>query len=103
MYKERIHLTVRDADGWTEVLAVVDELNTICSRLKVPTATAWTETVGVFNQLTLEIEHDSLAAYESNTKAWRDEPETPALIRRLGEATVEGKGWSELLERAVAV
>ena len=63
MYRERIHMTVRDYDGWKTAIEITQELNAICTRLNVPTAVLWTETVGTFNQLTWEVDHPTLASY----------------------------------------
>ncbi|MCW2571594.1 MAG: hypothetical protein JWO88_1652 [Frankiales bacterium] len=103
MYRERIHLTVRDMDGWNETVDAVAEINKICTRIGNPTGQLWTETIGVFNHLVVEIDHESLASYETTTKALRAEPEVHKQLLRVTAATVEGKGYTELLELATPV
>lgn len=98
MYRERIHMTVRDQDGWNTAVEVTQELNAICTRLKVPTATLWTETVGTFNQLTWDIDHASLASYEATQTAVRGDEDWGKQVRRIVEVAEPGKGWTELLE-----
>ena len=100
MYRERIHLTVRDLAGWNEVIAVLQDLNALAEQLGHPTAVLWTETIGVFNHIVAEIDHDSLASYETNTKALFDHPDFAKHSSRLTAATIEGKGYTELFELA---
>ncbi|MDX6200497.1 MAG: hypothetical protein QOJ79_3648 [Actinomycetota bacterium] len=98
MYRERIHLTVSDMDGWNEAIDAMAEINKIMERLSHPTATVWTDTVGVFNQLVAEIDYVDLASYEAFNKAFYAEPDVLKQLQRLNHATVQGKGYSELLE-----
>ncbi len=39
MYRQRIHLYVRDREGWNQVVAVANDLNGMAERLNVPVAT----------------------------------------------------------------
>src|SRR5690349_18732628 len=103
MYRERIHMTVRDREGWNTVVEATEELNAICNRLKVPAATLWTETFGTFNQLTWEIDHDTLASYEATQKVIRDDEDWRKQVNRITEVAEPGKGWTELLETVTAV
>lgn len=103
MYRERIHMTVRDRDGWNTAVEATDELNAICTRLGAPTATLWTETVGTFNQLTWEIDYASLAAYEDAQRKVRADGDWGKQVSRLVEVTEPGKGWTELMETVTAV
>ncbi len=103
MYRHRIHMTVRDLEGWNEALAVAEGFNELATRLGHPTGTVWTETFGVFNQLVVEVEYESLAAFEAGTKEMAADPEWPTLISRLNPVLVEGKGYTEMLEEATPI
>jgi hypothetical protein len=103
MYRERIHMTVRDRDGWNIVVDATEELNTISTRIGVPTASLWTETVGTFNQLTWEIDHPTLAAYEKTQAARRADDDWHKQVTRISDVAESGKGWTELLESVTAV
>jgi hypothetical protein len=103
MYRERIHLTVRDRDGWNVAVEVTAELNAICARLGVPTGTLWTETVGTFNQLTWEIDHPTLAAYEQTQATIRADEDWNKQVTRITDVAEPGKGWTELLETVTTV
>ena len=98
MYRERIHMTVRDRDGWNVAIEVTAELNAICTRLGVPTGTLWTETVGTFNQLTWEIDHPTLASYEQTQATIRADEDWHKQVSRISDVAEPGKGWTELLE-----
>ncbi|MCU1589857.1 MAG: hypothetical protein JWP11_1113 [Frankiales bacterium] len=103
MYRERIHLTVADMDGWNEAIDAMAEINKVVERLGHPTATVWTDTVGVFNQLVAEIDHVDLASYERSTKAFYAEPDILKQLQRINHAAVPGKNYSELLETTSAI
>jgi hypothetical protein len=99
MYRFKYHFTVRDGEGWNELLDIGRQSNVIAKRLGLPTAAFWTETVGGYNHLVAEVEYDSLAAYESNVKAMNEDPEAQKLWERLEPVTVPEKGYTELWER----
>ena len=103
MYRERIHMTVRDRDGWNIAVEATAEINAVCTRLGVPTGTLWTETVGTFNQLTWEIDHPTLAAYEQAQAAIRADEDWHKQVTRITDVAEPGKGWTELLETVTAV
>ena len=98
MYRERIHMTVRDYDGWKTAIEITRELNAICTRLNVPTAVLWTETVGTFNQLTWEVDHPTLASYEATQAAIRADEDWGKQVQRISEIAEPGKGYTELME-----
>lgn len=98
MYRERVHLTVTDMEGWNEALDAMKEINAVMARLGHPTATVWTDTVGVFNHLVCEIDYVDLTAYEAANKAFYGEPEILKQLPRINHASVQGKGYTELLE-----
>ena len=98
MYRERIHMTVRDYAGWKTAIEVTQELNAICARLNVPTSTLWTETVGTFNQLTWEIDHPTLASYETTQATTRADEDWGKQVQRISEIAEPGKGYTELME-----
>jgi hypothetical protein len=100
MYRYKYHFTVRDDEGWKEVLDVGRQSNVIAERLGLPTATIWPETVGGYNHLVAEVEYDNLAALESSQKAMSEDPEAQKLFERLAPVTVAEKGYTELWERA---
>lgn len=103
MYRERIHMTVRDREGWNVAVDATAEINAICTRLRVPTGSLWTETVGPFNQLTWEIEHQTLASYEQAQAALRADEDWGKQVSRITDVAEPGKGWTELLETVTAV
>lgn len=103
MYRHRIHMTVRDLQGWNEALEVVQGINDMATRLDQPLATVWTETFGVFNQLVAEIDHESLADFEASQDAMSADPEWFELLAKLNPLLVEGKGYTELMEQATVV
>ena len=47
MYRERIHLTVTDMDGWNEAIDAMGEINKVMERIGHPTATIWTDSESV--------------------------------------------------------
>ena len=100
MYRHRIHVTVNSAHNWNEALEVMRDMNGVATRLNQPSASVWTETVGEFNRLVVEIEYESLAAFETGQNEMSADPEWPALVARLDPILVEGTGYSELLEEA---
>lgn len=103
MYRERIHLTVADIDGWNEAIDAMTEINGVLERLGQPTGTIWTETVGVFNQLVVEVDYVDLASYEAANKVFYANEEIRKQLPRLNHASVQGKGYTELLETAGAI
>ena len=98
MYRERIHMTLRDQDGWNTAVDATREINAICTRLNVPGGTLWTESFGPFNQLTWEIDHPTLASYEASQAAIRADEDWGKQVRRIVEVAEPGKGWTELVE-----
>lgn len=101
MYRERAHMSVRDLNGWNEVVAVVNEWNAFAERQGHPTALLWTETVGVYDHLVAETDHTDLASYEATTRAMYQNPDFVHYSARLTAVTVEGKGYTELFELAM--
>ena len=103
MYRERIHLTVTDMEGWNEAIDAVNEIPGALKRIGQPTGTIWTDTVGVFNQLVVEIDYVDLASYEAANKAFYANEEILKQLPRLNHASVQGKGYTELLETTGAI
>jgi hypothetical protein len=103
MYRERIHMTVRDRDGWNTAIDATAEINAICTRLDLPTASLWTETVGTFNQLTWDIDYATLAAYEAAQATLRSDEDWGKQVSRITDVAEPGKGWTELLETVTPV
>src|SRR5436190_23810215 len=85
MYRERIHMTVRDFEGWKIAVDATTEINAICTRLGVPTATLWTETIGPFNQLTWDIDHSTLTSYEQAQSAMRADGDWLKQVSRIND------------------
>ena len=105
MYRERIHLTVTDMDGWNEAIDAMGEINKVLARPgetfdleDVRKDEECTDTVGVFNQLVAEIDYVDLTAYEAANKAFYANEEILKQLPRLNHASVQGKGYTELLE-----
>jgi hypothetical protein len=103
MYRERIHMTIKEREGWNTAVDATEELNTICTRLGAPTATVWTETIGTFNQIVWEIDHPTLAAYEKTQATLRADEDWGKQVSRITEVAEAGKGWTELLETVTTV
>lgn len=103
MYRQRIHITVKDIDGWNTILDVVKQMNAVSTRLNQPTATAWTLSVGIFNEIVVEVDYTSLAEFEASQKVMNSDADMRKQIKRVNDVAAEGKGWSELLETADAV
>jgi hypothetical protein len=99
MYRHVSHVTVRDVDGWNEVLAIVAALNAEVDPLGLPTATVWTETLGEYNQLHIVTDYVSLAGFEEAQRKAAALPIYADLSRRL-TSVVEPNGYTELFERA---
>src|SRR5687767_131679 len=98
MYRHRMHLTVKDMDGWNEVLSVVAALNKVSERLGLPTARLWTESFGPYNHLVAEVDFPDLAAYEAADKQLWDDPEAMSQLSRLSPVTVQGTGYNEMMQ-----
>ena len=60
-------------------------------------------TVGIFNELIIETDYPSLADFEKSQKVMYGDPEIVKQLMRVNEASIPGKGWSELLELAETV
>lgn len=103
MYRQRIHVTVKDGDGWNTVLDINKQMNAIADRLGQAQASVWTLSVGIFNELVFEIDYVSLAEFEASQKVLFSDPDMVKQLKRMSSVAVEGKGWSELLERADSV
>jgi hypothetical protein len=101
MYRERAHMFVQDLNGWNEVVAVVRAWNAVAEQHGHPTAVLWTETVGIYDHLVAETDHADLASYEATTKTLYGHQDFAQYSARLYAATVQGKGYTELLEHAV--
>lgn len=99
MYRHHSHITVKDADGWNTVVAMVAKVNDQAEELGLPRGTLWTETVGPYNHLVLETEYDSLAAFEEASQKMYSMPSFGEFAKALADVT-DGVGRSELFERA---
>ena len=100
MYRERIHMYVRDIEGWNTLLDAAKEINGIVAGLGEPTARLWTESWGPFNHVVAEIEHESLAAYEIHRGVLQGNEDMRKQMARIQEVTIDDRGYTEMLELA---
>jgi hypothetical protein len=103
VYRHRLHITVKDHEGWNTLLDVNEQINVIAARHNLPQGVPWTLTVGIFNEIVIETEYATLADFESAQKVMYSDPDIGKQLVRVNDAAVQGKGWSELLELATGV
>jgi hypothetical protein len=103
VYRQRQFVTVKDLDGWNEIVSVVDDVNKLCAERGWTQGTLMTRTFGTFNELCLEIDFPDLATFESEMKAWMADPDTGPLMRRLDAVETATSGHDELWMEAEPV
>jgi hypothetical protein len=103
MYRERIHVYVRDIDGWNTLVDAAGEINGIALSLGQPVARLWTESWGPFNHVVAEIEHESLAAYETSRAAMQGNEDMRKQMTRINEVSIGDRGYTEMMELATGV
>ena len=104
MIRERLHATVRDLDGWNEYLALVREIDEIQEAAgRVRSSGVWTQVVGPFNEIIVELEYPDLATYERETQAAMSDPQIAKLVSRFESLTIAEKGYNELFQAAEQV
>jgi hypothetical protein len=103
MYRQRQFLTVKDLDGWNEVVAIVDDVNKLCADRGWTQGRLMTRTFGTFNELCLEIDFPDLATFERELREWMADPAAGALTRRLDAIPRLGTGHDELWMEAEPV
>ncbi|MCA1710908.1 MAG: hypothetical protein LC789_04390 [Actinobacteria bacterium] len=94
---------VRDIEGWNTLLDAGREINAIAAALGQPQAQLWTESWGPFNHVVAEIEHESLAAYETSQKVMRGNEDMRKQLTRIHEVSLEDRGYTEMMELATGV
>ena len=60
----------------------------------------WTQVVGQFNEIVIEVDYPDLTAYERETEALMSDPAVMKLLARFEEITVTDKGYNELFTTA---
>jgi hypothetical protein len=103
MYRERIHMYVRDVEGWNTLLDACKEINAIVAGLGEPEARMWTESWGPFNHVVAEIDHASLSAYEAHRAALDGTEDMRTQMTRMHEVSIEDRGYTEMMELAAGV
>jgi len=101
MIRERMHATVRDLDAWNEYLTLIREIDEIQAAAgRVRSSGVWTQVVGPYNEIVVELDYADLAAYEKETRAAMSDPEIVKLASRFEALTVADKGYNELFVTA---
>lgn len=81
MVRHRLHL-VAALGQYRKALEWVADMNSACSKLGLPEATAWTPVSGDFNYIILETDYADLATFDSLTDKFQSDPEAMAVFRR---------------------
>ncbi len=101
MIRERLHATVRDLEAWNEYLALVREIDEIQAAAgRARASGVWTQVVGQFNEIIVEVDHPDLATYEQDNKAMMADPQIVKLAARFETLTIVDKGYTELFVSA---
>lgn len=101
MIRERLHATVRDLAAWNEYLSLVNDIDEIQAAAGRATASGvWTQVVGQYNEIIVEVDYPDLAAYEKDTKATMGDPQVVKLASRFETLTILDKGFTELFVSA---
>ncbi len=81
MVRHRLHL-VAALGKYRDALAWVADLNAASHKLGLPEATAWAPLSGDFNYIILETEYADLAAFDSMTDKFQNDPQAMEVFRR---------------------
>lgn len=101
MIRERMHATVHDLSSWNEYLAVIRDIDEVQAAAgRVPSSGVWTQVVGQYNEIIVELDYPDLATYESETKAAMSDPQVVKLASRIETLTIADKGFNELFVTA---
>lgn len=103
MYRHRQLLTVKDIDGWNEIVAITDDVNKLCAERGWTPGRLMTRAFGTFNEMCLEIDFPDLATFEREMKEWFSDPDAGALMRRLDAVPTHDTGYDELWMEAEPV
>ena len=101
MIRERMHATVRDLEAWNEYLTLVRDIDEIQAAAGRTTSSGvWTQVVGQFNEIIVELDYPDLATYEKDTRATMADPQIVKLASRFETLTILDKGYNELFVSA---
>ena len=101
MIRERMHATVRDLEAWNQYLTLVHDIDEIQAAAGRATASGvWTQVVGPYNEIVVEVDYPDLATYEKDVKATMGDPQVVKLASRIETLTIVDKGFNELLVSA---
>ena len=103
MYRQKIFVAVRNADGWNQLFEIYEELNALARSRGWAEGKCWTQSFGPFNEVLMELDYPDLATYEKQTNEFYADPEAMKLARRINECTVQGSGRNELWQMATPV
>ena len=103
MYRVRNVLKVTP-EGWNGTIETVSRINELGKQRGWQQATVWTQTVGPFGELSIEIEYPDLATYERETAAYFADEEVMKLqLEAMRYLRSNDAGYSEMWQRAEAV
>ena len=103
MYRVRNVIKVTP-EGWNGTIENVARINELGKQRGWQQATVWTQTVGPFAELSIEIEYPDLATFERETAAYFADEEVMKLnMEGMRYIRTDAAGYSELWQRAEAV
>ena len=101
MIRERMHATVRDLEAWNEYLSLVRDIDEVQAAAGRTTSSGvWTQLVGPYNEIVVELDYPDLATYEADTRATMSDPQVVKLASRFESLTLVDKGYNELFVSA---
>jgi hypothetical protein len=65
--------------------------------------TAWAPYAGSMNQVVMESDYKDLATLDKEARAFQQDADCMKLWRRMGEVSVQGKTYVEILETAYQI
>ena len=100
MVRHRVH-TVFALGRFRDGVAWVRDLNAACRAGGCAEATLWSVGFGKVNDVVLEYDHESYAAFEADNKRFMSSPEIMKVFRGGGDVRApEHWPWDEVLETA---
>ena len=102
MYRHRILVRVPNLTAWNECLAIADDINKLCAERGWAQMTAWTQTVGPFNELAFVTDYPDLATFQRENDEFFRDPAVREIYRRFDALDIREGSHSELWEEALA-